>query len=92
MIESADYTQVHSEGLLHRFVSIFVLEEAGKLLQKRSWSKPHGSLFSESVSAHITYGENYFRLLPEGLEKSLRVRHPPFRIKPSKVLNYYSSI
>jgi isopentenyl-diphosphate delta-isomerase len=79
VIGSADYHLIHSKGLLHRFVSIFVLDANGRLyLQKRAGSKTHGNLLSESVSGHVKYGEEYFdtatrRLREElGLEDKLK--------------------
>jgi isopentenyldiphosphate isomerase len=35
VIGSADYDQIHSKGLLHRFISIFVLDTTGRLFIQR---------------------------------------------------------
>jgi isopentenyl-diphosphate Delta-isomerase len=59
-VSSANPDQIYSKGLLHRFASIFIFDTEGRLLlQKRAIGKSHGGLFSESVSAHVGYDENY---------------------------------
>jgi isopentenyl-diphosphate delta-isomerase len=60
-VSSANSSQIYSKGLLHRFASIFIFDnESGRLLlQKRAIGKSHGGLFSESVSAHVGYNEDY---------------------------------
>jgi isopentenyl-diphosphate delta-isomerase len=76
VVGEADYHQVHSNGLLHRFVSVFVLNNNQKgqerlLLQKRSNSKYHGGLLSESVSAHVLFGEQYHQTAQRKLIQEL---------------------
>lgn len=68
----ADYDFIHTKGLLHRFASVFVIDESGRLLlQKRARSKPHGGLFSESVSAHVRNREDYFQAASRRLKEEL---------------------
>jgi isopentenyl-diphosphate delta-isomerase len=77
VVGEADYDQVHFNGLLHRFVSVFVLSNNNQtgqerlLLQKRSNSKHHGGLLSESVSAHVLLGEQYHQTAQRRLVKEL---------------------
>lgn len=61
IIGSAIPEKIYSQGLLHRFASIFILDTQSRLvLQKRAFNKHrHAGLFSESVSAQVKYGENY---------------------------------
>jgi isopentenyldiphosphate isomerase len=61
VITPADYEQVHTRGLLHRFVLVYVFDNNRMFfLQKRAAGKPHGRLLAESVCAHVRYGEDYF--------------------------------
>jgi isopentenyl-diphosphate Delta-isomerase len=77
VVGEADYDQVHFNGLLHRFVSVFVLSNNNQkgqerlLLQKRSNSKHHGGLLSESASAHVLLGEQYHQTAQRRLVKEL---------------------
>jgi isopentenyl-diphosphate Delta-isomerase len=60
VIGFGDYNYIHTRGILHRFVSIFLLDNKRRILiQKRAHSKYHGNLFSESVSAHVKENEDY---------------------------------
>lgn len=71
-IGSASYDLVHSRGLLHRFVAIFVLDEKGRILiQKRSLKKPHANKLSESVSAHVLFGEQYLQTAKRKLKEEI---------------------
>lgn len=71
-IGSADYDLIHTKGLLHRFASVFVIDKSGRLLlQKRARSKPHGGLFSESISAHVTDSEDYLQAASRRLKEEL---------------------
>jgi isopentenyl-diphosphate Delta-isomerase len=72
IVGSSDYEHIHAEGLLHRFVSIFLLDENGRLLlQKRASLKPHGNLLSESVSGHVRHDENYLQAATRRLREEL---------------------
>ncbi len=61
IIGSAVPEKIYYQGLLHRFASIFILDnQARLLLQKRAFNKNrHAGLFSESVSAQVAYNEKY---------------------------------
>jgi isopentenyl-diphosphate Delta-isomerase len=61
IIGSALPEKIYYQGLLHRFASIFILDNQSRLLlQKRAFNKNrHAGLFSESVSAQVAYGEMY---------------------------------
>ncbi|MGH9963405.1 MAG: NUDIX hydrolase [Nitrososphaeraceae archaeon] len=61
IIGSAVPKKIYYQGLLHRFASIFILDNQSRLLlQKRAFNKNrHAGLFSESVSAQVAYGEKY---------------------------------
>ncbi len=67
----ANYEQVHTKGLLHRFVLVYVFDHNQMFfLQKRARGKPHGQLFAESVCAHVRYGED----LSSGSQKEVEGR------------------
>lgn len=56
----SSYEDIHSKGLLHRFIIVHVFDKDGRyFLQKRASNKPHGCMYAESVCAHVRYGENY---------------------------------
>lgn len=61
IIGSAVPEKIYYQGLLHRFASIFILDNQSRLLlQKRAFNKNrHAGLFSESVSAQVAYNEKY---------------------------------
>src|ERR687897_419745 len=61
IIGSAIPEKIYYQGLLHRFASIFILDNQSRLLlQKRAFNKNrHAGLFSESVCAQVAYGEKY---------------------------------
>jgi isopentenyl-diphosphate Delta-isomerase len=61
IIGSAIPEKIYYQGLLHRFASIFILDNQSRLLlQKRAFNKNrHAGLFSESVSAQVAYSEKY---------------------------------
>ena len=61
IIGSAAPEKIYYQGLLHRFASIFILDNQSRLLlQKRAFNKNrHAGLFSESVSAQVAYSEKY---------------------------------
>jgi isopentenyl-diphosphate Delta-isomerase len=77
VIGEADYDEVHFSGLLHRFVSVFVVTNTNQkgqqrlLLQKRSSTKYHGGLLSESVTAPVLIGELYQQTAQRRLLKEL---------------------
>jgi isopentenyldiphosphate isomerase len=61
IVGSAVPEKIYYQGLLHRFASVFILDNQSRLLlQKRAFNKNrHAGLFSESVSAQVEYGEKY---------------------------------
>lgn len=61
IIGSAAPEKIYYQGLLHRFASIFILDNQSRLLlQKRAFNKNrHAGLFSESVSAQVAFSEKY---------------------------------
>jgi isopentenyldiphosphate isomerase len=61
IVGSAVPEKIYYQGLLHRFASIFILDNKSRLLlQKRAFNKNrHAGLFSESVSAQVAYNEKY---------------------------------
>ena len=72
VVGSADYDKVHSNGLLHRFVLVYVFDKNGKLfLQKRANSKKHGKMWAESVCAHVREGEDYLKTAKRRLREEL---------------------
>ena len=74
VIGKAEYEEIHSKGLLHRFVLVYVLDGRGKFfLQKRASTKPHGSLLAESVCAHVRYGEDYLHTAKRRLKEELSI-------------------
>ncbi len=79
VIDQMERSRVHSEGLLHRAVHVFVFNKCGDLyLQKRSALKDSSpGLWDSSASGHLDVGEEYksaaIRELSEELGVSLEV-------------------
>ncbi|MDE0570629.1 MAG: 16S rRNA (adenine(1518)-N(6)/adenine(1519)-N(6))-dimethyltransferase RsmA [Verrucomicrobiales bacterium] len=79
VLEQAERSHVHSEGLLHRAVHVFVFNNGGDLyLQKRSVLKDSSpGLWDSSASGHLDVSEEYhcaaIRELSEELGISLEV-------------------
>ena len=67
--------QVHSEGLIHRAIHIFVLNPAGELfLQKRSHLKDvHPGAWDSSAAGHLDSGEDYDVAAVRELEEELGI-------------------
>jgi len=61
VIGSAPSEEVHSRGLLHRFVHVFVVGSDGRILvQQRHHTKKRGALlFDAAVGGHVDSGETY---------------------------------
>ncbi|MBA3312447.1 MAG: NUDIX domain-containing protein [Planctomycetota bacterium] len=66
-------SEVHARGLLHRAVSIFVLNGRGELLiHRRSAAKDeYPLLFTSSASGHVSAGESYDETAPRELREEL---------------------
>ena len=64
---------VYSRGLIHRFASVFILDDQNRLLlQKRaSHKRRHGGLFSESVSAQVEFNESYLQAASRRIREEL---------------------
>ena len=79
VVDQMERSRVHSEGLLHRAVHVFVFNKSGDLyLQKRSVLKDSSpGLWDSSVSGHLDLSEEYhcaaIRELTEELGVSLGV-------------------
>ncbi|MGI9011541.1 MAG: NUDIX domain-containing protein [Nitrososphaeraceae archaeon] len=72
VIGFGDYNYIHKGGILHRFVSIFLLDNNKRILiQKRADSKYHGNLLSESASAHVRQNEDYLNAAQRKLKEEL---------------------
>jgi isopentenyldiphosphate isomerase len=73
IIGSAVPDVVYSQGLIHRFASVFILDCQNRLLlQKRASNKRrHGGLFSESVSAQVEYNETYLQAASRRIQEEL---------------------
>jgi isopentenyl-diphosphate delta-isomerase len=72
VIGHADYESVHTNGLLHRFVLVYVFDKEGRFyLQKRAEVKPHGGLFAESLCAHVKGWEDYIDTAKRRMKEEL---------------------
>ena len=71
-------SQVHARKLLHRAVSIFVLNGRGELLvHKRSATKDeYPLLYTSSASGHVSAGETYDETAPRELREELGLSAP----------------
>ena len=75
-------SQVHAQGLLHRAVSIFVFDSAGRLLlQLRTPTKDeYPNCYTSSASGHLSAGEDYDEAAPRELEEELGLTSPLTRL------------
>ncbi len=73
---TAPKLQAHIEGRLHRAVSVFVYDRAGKmLLQRRAAAKYHSSgLWSNACCTHPRPGENPHRAATRRLTEEMGIR------------------
>jgi 16S rRNA (adenine1518-N6/adenine1519-N6)-dimethyltransferase len=73
VIDRLPRSEVHARGLLHRAVSIFVLNRAGELLiHRRSAAKDeYPLLYTSSASGHVSAGETYDDTAPRELREEL---------------------
>jgi isopentenyldiphosphate isomerase len=84
---------VHSQGLLHRGVHIFLVTPDGRLLvQKRSQHRDNYPLALDcSVSEHVKANEDYRQAAMRGLQEELGIRnaelHPLVKFKMSYGVN-----
>lgn len=71
-------SQVHAEKRLHRAVSIFVFNSAGRmLLHKRSATKDeYPGRLTSSASGHLSAGETYAEAAPRELVEELGLSAP----------------
>lgn len=67
--------EVHSEGLIHRAVHVFVVGKQGQLLlQKRSMLKDvHPGTWDSSVAGHVDAGESYEQAAMRELEEEMGI-------------------
>ena len=79
IIGSALPEVVYSRGLIHRFASVFILDDQNRLLlQKRaSHKRRHGGLFSESVSAQVGFNESYIQAASRRIQEELGLANHP---------------
>ena len=61
VIGAAGRRDIHEQGLLHRAVHVFVVDQQqGIYLQKRAWHKDeHPGKWDSSASGHVDSGESY---------------------------------
>lgn len=78
VIEQAPRSVVHAQNLLHRAVSIFVLNSEGELLlQLRSDSKDqYPGCYTSSASGHVDSGEDYRGAAVRELKEELALEVP----------------
>ncbi len=71
-------SEVHARGLLHRAVSIFVFNSAGRLLlQLRSSTKDeYPDCYTSSASGHVSAGDDYDETAARELEEELGLKTP----------------
>jgi isopentenyl-diphosphate Delta-isomerase len=73
VIGSAYYDEIHTNGLLHRLVLVYIFDKNGRFfLQKRAPTKPHsGGLLAESVAAHVRPDEDYLQAAKRRMREEL---------------------
>jgi isopentenyl-diphosphate Delta-isomerase len=72
VVGSADYDVIHKNGLLHRFVLVYIFDKNGKFfMQRRAMNKAHGGLLAESLCAHIREGEDYLQTAKRRMREEL---------------------
>ena len=78
VIRQAPRSVVHTQNLLHRAVSIFVLKPDGRLLlQLRSDSKDqYPGCYTSSASGHVDAGEDYESAAKRELREELTIESP----------------
>ncbi|MEX0704458.1 MAG: NUDIX domain-containing protein [Planctomycetales bacterium] len=83
VVGRAPRSEVHARGLLHRAVSVFVFDPAGRLLvQKRTETKDEfPGRWTSSASGHLAAGEDYDAAAPRELEEELGLRLPLERLE-----------
>ena len=75
VIASKSRHEVHTRGLLHRAVHVFVFNRAGELfLQKRSrWKDAHPSRWDSSAAGHVDAGRDYDETAVRELREELGI-------------------
>lgn len=75
VIRRASRHEVHTAGLRHRAVHIFIFNGRGELfLQKRSaWKDAHPSRWDSSAAGHVNAGQTFDATAPRELEEELGV-------------------
>jgi 16S rRNA (adenine1518-N6/adenine1519-N6)-dimethyltransferase len=75
VVGNATRHEVHTRGLMHRAVHIFVFNKKGELfLQKRSrWKDSHPGKWDSSSSGHVDSGQGYEQTAARELEEELGV-------------------
>jgi len=75
VIGSSTYDEIHSKGILHRFVLVYVFDKEKRFfLQKRAANKVHGCMYAESVCAHVRYNEKYIETAKRRLMEELDIK------------------
>jgi 16S rRNA (adenine1518-N6/adenine1519-N6)-dimethyltransferase len=75
VVGQASRGEVHSKGLLHRAIHVFVINRHGEiLLQRRSLLKDaHPGVWDSSVSGHLDAGEAYEAAVVRELEEEMGI-------------------
>jgi 16S rRNA (adenine1518-N6/adenine1519-N6)-dimethyltransferase len=75
VLRQASRHDVHTQGLKHRAVHIFVFNEAGELyLQRRSrWKDQHPLRWDSSAAGHVAAGQTYDETAPREVLEELGV-------------------
>lgn len=79
VVRQATRKEVHSQGLIHRAVHIFVINRRGELLlQKRSRFKDaHPGVWDSSAAGHLDAGEGYEHAAVRELEEEMGITDVP---------------
>ena len=90
-IGTADKLAVHRDGRLHRAVSVFVFDRAGRwLLQRRADGKYHSpGLWSNTACTHPRPGERPAEAARRRLEEEMGVHCP---LRPAFVRRYHAAL
>lgn len=74
VIGSGEKEKICPKKILHRVVTIFVLNSSGHiLLQVRGKNQRHPLLYDSSVSGHVRSGENYLEAAERELKEELGI-------------------
>lgn len=83
IVSTADRSEAHKKGLLHRVVHVMVFDPNGRLfIQQRALSKDrYPGFFEGSLSGHVKSGETFKDAAERELHEELNICATPKRVK-----------